>query len=207
MYWTSVGGRSGIIWILIFMIPSVFASMIHDSYKNLLPDSLFTKVTGETNRLSAPIPRIIWGGGSGGMLPRENFGKFDSRKRHILHSLHGSNTTNLYVYFVELFSESRYSWFPSRSAKIHDSQVFKTKIKILTCFVTIIHDSWFRFHPRNLWDFFSPVVHITPQRCKTLRPQVRRLKLCMCGTFFTMQKARIVNKLKDCKASKLKETF
>ena len=40
----------------------------------------------------------------------------------------GSNTTNSYVYFVELFSESRYSWFPSRSAKIHDSQVLKTKI-------------------------------------------------------------------------------
>ena len=37
------GGRSGIIWILIFMIPAVFASMIHDSYKNFLPDSLFTK--------------------------------------------------------------------------------------------------------------------------------------------------------------------
>ena len=39
----------------------------------------------------------------------------------------GSNANNLYVYFVELFSKSRYSWFPSRSAKIHDSQVFKTK--------------------------------------------------------------------------------
>ena len=37
------GGRSGIIWILIFMIPAVFASMIHDSYKNFLPDSLFAK--------------------------------------------------------------------------------------------------------------------------------------------------------------------
>ena len=40
----------------------------------------------------------------------------------------GSNAINSYVYFVELFSESRYSWFPSRSTKIHDSQVFKTKI-------------------------------------------------------------------------------
>ena len=38
-----LGGRSGIIWILIFMIPAIFASMIHDSYKNFLPDSLFTK--------------------------------------------------------------------------------------------------------------------------------------------------------------------
>ena len=26
-----------------FMIPAVFASMIHDSYKNFLPDLLFTK--------------------------------------------------------------------------------------------------------------------------------------------------------------------
>ena len=29
-----------------------------------------------------------------------------------------------YVYFVELFSESRYSWFPSQSTKIHDSYMF-----------------------------------------------------------------------------------
>ena len=40
----------------------------------------------------------------------------------------GSNTIDLYVYFVELFSESRYSLFATRSAKIHDSQVLKTKI-------------------------------------------------------------------------------
>ena len=39
----SIGGRSGIIWILIFMIPVVFASMIYDSYKNFLPDPWFTK--------------------------------------------------------------------------------------------------------------------------------------------------------------------
>ena len=42
--------------------------------------------------------------------------------------LPGSKANNLYVYFVELFSKSCYLWFPSRSAKIHDSQVFKTKI-------------------------------------------------------------------------------
>ena len=35
--------RGGIIWILIFTIPVAFASMIHDSYKNFLPDSWFTK--------------------------------------------------------------------------------------------------------------------------------------------------------------------
>ena len=28
---------------MIFTIPAVFASMIHDSYKNFLPDSVFTK--------------------------------------------------------------------------------------------------------------------------------------------------------------------
>ena len=39
-----------------------------------------------------------------------------------------SNVINSYVYFVELFSESCYSWFPSRSTKIDDSRVFKAKI-------------------------------------------------------------------------------
>ena len=53
----------------------------------------------------------------------------------------GSNAINSYVYFVELFSESRYSWFPSRRTKIHDSQVFKTKIhdSCMFCY----YDSWF----------------------------------------------------------------
>ena len=59
----------------------------------------------------------------------------------------GSNAINSYVYFVELFSESRYSWFPSRSTKIHDSQVFKTKIHDSYMFCN--YDSWFRFHPRS----------------------------------------------------------
>ena len=58
----------------------------------------------------------------------------------------GSNATNLYVYFVELFSESRYSWFPRRSAKPHDSQVYKTKIHDSYMFCK--YDSWFHFHPR-----------------------------------------------------------
>ena len=58
----------------------------------------------------------------------------------------GSNATNLYVYFVELFSESLYSWFPRRSAKPHDSQVYKTKIHDSYMFCK--YDSWFHFHPR-----------------------------------------------------------
>ena len=37
----SIGGRSGIIWILIFIIPVVFTSMIHDSYENFLPEEDF----------------------------------------------------------------------------------------------------------------------------------------------------------------------
>ena len=40
---TPFGGRGGIIWILIFMIPLIFASLINDSYKNFLPDSRLTK--------------------------------------------------------------------------------------------------------------------------------------------------------------------
>ena len=37
----SIGGRSEIIWILIFIIPVVFTSMIHDSYENFLSEEDF----------------------------------------------------------------------------------------------------------------------------------------------------------------------
>ena len=53
-----------------------------------------------------------------------------------------SNATNLYVYFAELFSESRYSWFPSLSAKIQDSYMFCK------------YYSWFMIplpHPTVVW--------------------------------------------------------
>ena len=53
----------------------------------------------------------------------------------------GSNAINSYVYFVELFSESLYSWLPSRSTNIHDSQVFKTKI--LDSYLFCNYNSWF----------------------------------------------------------------
>ena len=58
----------------------------------------------------------------------------------------------IYTCILLGFSQSRYSWFPSRSAKIHDSQVFKTKIPDSYMFfkASMIHDSWFRFHPRVL---------------------------------------------------------
>ena len=50
----------------------------------------------------------------------------------------GSNAINWYLYFV---------LFPSRSTKIHDSQVFKTKIHDYFMFCN--YDSWFRFNPRR----------------------------------------------------------
>ena len=71
----------------------------------------------------------------------------------------GSNAINSYVYFVELFSESRYSWFPSRSTKIHDSQVFKTKIHDHASYMFRNYDSWFRFYPR-----LSGLLALTPRK-------------------------------------------
>ena len=50
-----------------------------------------------------------------------------------------SNAINSYVYLVELFSESRYSWFPTRRRKIHDSYMFCN------------YDSWFMIPlPRSM---------------------------------------------------------
>ena len=74
------------------------------------------------------------------MLPRENFGKLDSRKRHILHSL--DRTQLIYTCILLSFS---------LSLIIHDSRAevqrfmipkfLKQRFKILTCFVSMIHDS------------------------------------------------------------------
>ena len=74
------------------------------------------------------------------MLPQENFGKLDSRKRHILHSL--DRTQLIYTSILLSFS---------LSVVIHDSRAevqrfkipkfLKQRFKILTCFVNIIHDS------------------------------------------------------------------
>ena len=57
LFWTSLiflGGRSGIIWNKIFMIPVFFTSVIHDTYKDFLPDSWFTK------KFDHPIDLIIF---------------------------------------------------------------------------------------------------------------------------------------------------
>ena len=78
--------------------------------------------------------------GSGGMFPRKKVLKIGLSETPYP-SFPGLNAINSYVYFVELFSESRYSWFPSRSTKIHDSQVFKTKIHDSYMFCN--YDSWF----------------------------------------------------------------
>ena len=72
------------------------------------------------------------------MLPRENFGKLDSRKHHILHSL--DRTQLIYTCILLSFS---------LSLVIHDSRaevqlrfmILKQRCKILTCFVSMIHDS------------------------------------------------------------------
>ena len=82
------------------------------------------------------------GGGGPGACSKENFLKIGLSETPYP-AFPGSNAINSYVHFVELFSESRCSWFPSRSTKIHVSQVFKTNLRsmILTFFVTMIHDS------------------------------------------------------------------
>lgn len=167
------------------MIPVVFASMIHDSYKNLPPDSWFTKTSDyllikwfSQGQLSLVL-YIIWCSnfcfiqtwyhhsfclgmevfvieqlekqadcqprmhelyrGPGACSP-EKFLKIGLSKTPYP-AFPGSNAINSYVYFIELFSESRYSWFPSRSTKIHDSQVFKTKIHDSYMFCN--YGSWF----------------------------------------------------------------
>ena len=50
------------------------------------------------------------------------------KKKKIVIPWSESTAINSYVYFVAVFSETRYSRFPSRSTKIHDSPVLTTKI-------------------------------------------------------------------------------
>ena len=74
------------------------------------------------------------------MLPQEKFGKLDSRKRHILHS--PDRTQLIYSCILLNFS---------LSLVIHDSgaqvqrfmirKFLKQRFKILTCLVSMIHDS------------------------------------------------------------------
>ena len=68
--------------------------------------------------------------GSGGMLPGKKFGKLDSLKRHILYS--PDRTQLIYTCILLSFSQS---------LVIHDSRVEVQTFMILTCFVSMIHDS------------------------------------------------------------------
>ena len=97
--------------------------------------TLSTSVTGETSRLQCISPECTnW--------------KLDSRKHHILHSL--DRTQLIHTSILLRFSQR---------LVIHDSraegqrfmilQFQKQRVMIPTSFVTMIHDSWFRFHPRK----------------------------------------------------------
>ena len=90
--------------------------------------------------------RGIWGH----VPPEKKVWKLDSRKRHILHSL--DRTQLIHRCILLSFSQS---------LVIHDSRAevqrfmipefLKQRFMILTCFELwfMIHDSWFRFHPRG----------------------------------------------------------
>ena len=87
-------------------------------------------------------------GGSWGMLPGKNFGELDSLKRHILHSL--DRTQLIYKGILLSFSQSLVI-HESRAEvpeRIMIPEFLKQRFMILTCFVSMIHDSWFHFHPR-----------------------------------------------------------
>ena len=74
------------------------------------------------------------------MLLQENFGKLDSRKRHILHSL---DRTQL-IYTCILLSFSLSLVIHDSRAEVQRSMIpkfLKQRFKILTCFVSMIHDS------------------------------------------------------------------
>ena len=81
--------------------------------------TLSSSVTGETSGLSAPNAR-------GAYCPRKKFENWTLGNAILCISWIKRNEFS-YVYFVALFSESRYSWFPSRSTKIHYFQVFKNR--------------------------------------------------------------------------------
>ena len=96
------------------------------------------QITVETSGLSAPNECVIPGGPGHG--PLEIFLKIGPWESPYP-AFTGSNAVNSCVYFVELFSESRYFWFPSRSTKFMISQVFKTKIH--DSYMFCYYNSWF----------------------------------------------------------------
>ena len=95
--------------------------------------TLSTSVTGETSGLSAP-------NAFRSRLPRKKFGNRTVGNAISCIPWIERNLFPAYVYFVELFSESRYSWFLSLSTKIHDF------LQVLT-----IHDSASTPDVRAIW--------------------------------------------------------
>ena len=177
------------------MIPVVFTSKIHDSYKNFLLDSWFTKtfhhlftkwflsgnlvsfccvslvfkllfhpdsvssfvfvqvwsffVTALSTRLTSGLSaRNAWViQGVRGHAPPEKCLKIGPSEMPYP-AFTGSNAINSYCILLSF----------SQSLITHDSRAevqrfmipkfLKPKFMIITCFVIVIHDSWFRFHPR-----------------------------------------------------------
>ena len=144
--------------------PLISFRIVSSAFKLLLhPDSVssfvwsrygvlfwnWTLSTGLLEKQEDYQPWLIYFGGSWGMLPGKKFGEFDSLKGHILHSLDRKQLI--------------FKCILSQSLVIHDSQaevqrfmipkfVITQRFMILTCmpFVSMIHDSWFHFHPRIL---------------------------------------------------------
>ena len=83
------------------------------------------------------------------MFPPKHFWKLDPRKRHILHSL--DRRQLIHTCILLSFSQSLVT-HDSRAAeqRFMIPKFLKQKFMILACFVTIIHDSRFRFHPQSL---------------------------------------------------------
>ena len=77
---------------------------------NIKPYQISKQVTGEANGLSAPNARIIYGS-PGAYFPGKKICK-DRLSETPYPAFPGSIATNLGVYFVELFSESRLLMIP-----------------------------------------------------------------------------------------------
>ena len=122
------------------------------------------------------------------MLPGKNFGELDSLKRHILHSL--DRTQLIYKGILLSFSQSLVI-HESRAEvpeRITIPEFLKQRFMVLTCFVSMIHDSWFHSHPRYflmLPEFipsfsliFTDVVFLILRCAATTCPSAWLLRYC-----------------------------
>ena len=123
-----------------------------------------------------------------GMLPGKNFGELDSLKRHILHSL--DRTQLIFKGILLSFSQSLVI-HESRAEvpeRIMIPEFLKQRFMVLTCFVSMIHDSWFHSHPRYflmLPEFipsfsliFTDVVFLILRCAATTCPSAWLLRYC-----------------------------